>query len=159
LPYEDFKFTVTEVWENEKTPDARPVEKPKESFETEETAKSAVMVQGVQEESEKTEPEKARPNTRRKYAGRPGVRRGPQRGRRRRPGYVTKKVEGESVDNVPSETKSEANLGNTSISTDISGDIKSPMPPLPRPFVRENLNAEPPMSKDPTPPPADGAGD
>ena len=160
LPYEDFKFTVTEVWENEKTPDAtRPVEKPKESFETEETAKPAVKVQGVQEEPEKTEPEKARPNTRRKYAGRPGVRRGPQRGRRRRPGYVTKKVEGESVDNVPSETKSEANLGNSSISTDISGDIKSPMPPLPRPFVRENLNAEPPMSKDTTPPPGDGAGD
>ena len=93
--------------------------------------------------------------TKRKYARRP-ARRGPQRGRRRNPGQTAKKVDDATLDPV-----SQGNLRPVDSSRDdISGNIKSPMPPLPRPFFRENQNVEQPSApKEPIPPSTDGVVD
>ncbi len=158
LGYEDFKYTVSEVWETESVQDKKSTEKAVESPESSERARPAAQVEGGPEESEKQGAADAKPNTRRKYANRrPSTRRGgPQRGRRRRP-YAGKKTEEASANNASSEPKNEANSGNTDFSkSDIPGDIKSPMPPLPRPFVRES--PEPQVSNEPASP-TDVAGD
>ncbi len=159
LGYKDFKYTVSEVWEAESVQDKKSTEKPVESPESSERAGPAAQVEGGPEESEKKGAADAKPNTRRKYANRrPSTRRGrPQRGRRRRP-YAGKKTEGASVDNASSEPKNEAGSGNNDfLKSDIPGDIKSPMPPLPRPFVRESQE-EPQVSNEPASP-TDVAGD
>ena len=99
-------------------------------------------------------------NTKRKATRRPALRRGPQRGRRRRPQTV-KKDESAPVDGNTLETKNESSSRPEGFSTkEITGSIKSPMPPLPRPFVREkkDLDEEQP-SKEPTPPSTDGLSD
>jgi ribonuclease E len=100
--------------------------------------------------------------TKRKYARRPVAR----RGRRRRSGQAAKRVEGASVesasvDDTYSDSSSEVNSGSVNLSRgDISEKIKSPMPPLPRPFVRDNSSVEtPPVPKDGTPPSTDGVLD
>ena len=57
--------------------------------------------------------------------------------------------------------KNEANSENNELSKDDNfGDINPPMPPMPRPFVREsqNLSGEPPVSNE-SASPIDGAGD
>ena len=211
LTYDNFKYTVSEVWETETVQDAKTEDKPVESSEpTEkprsssrgrtarpsrgrtprsprnrnetakptnenevaspsgenettrpasenETTKPAVKIEGGPEEIENKETAGvAEPDTKRKPARRPAARRGPQRGRRRRPRPSTRKVEGVPVDGNTSEPKNEGNSRPTDFSTgDISGNIKLPMPPLPRPFVTENqgLGGEPPsMPKEPTSP-------
>lgn len=133
-----------------------------------EITKPAVKVEGGLEEigykgvegAEGTEP-----STKRRPVRRPAARRGPQRGRRRRPGQSAGKVEGAPVDGNTSEPKNDGNSRPTDFSTgDISGNIKSPMPPLPRPFMREHqdMGGESPSTptpKEPTPPSSDGAAD
>lgn len=246
LAYENFKYTVSEVWEVETAQNEKMEEKPVESSETTEKprpagrrrtsrpsrgrtsrsprnrsdstgptsdankpsgeiakpinenevpivenetirpatenefTKPAVKVKGGSEALENKGVEGvaglegAETSAKRKPARRPATRRGPQRGRRRRPGQSAGRVEGAPVDGNTSEPKNDGNLKPAEFSTgDISGNIKSPMPPLPRPFVRENqdLGGEPspkpslaprPTStpKEPTPPPSsDGAAD
>lgn len=153
LGYEDFKYTVSEVWETEIVQDKKSTEKPVESPEPSETARPAAQVEGEPEKSEKKEAADAKPNTTRKHVNRrPSTRRGgSHRGRRRRP-YAGEKTEGgASASDASSEPKNEANSGNNDFSkSDIPGDIKSPMPPLPRPFVRES--PEPQASDGPTSP-------
>lgn len=153
LGYEDFKYTVSEVWETEIVQDKKSTEKPVESPEPSETARPAAQVEGGPEKSEKKEAADAKPNTARKHVNRrPSTRRGgSHRGRRRRPYAGEKTEEGASASDASSEPKNEANSGNNDFSkSDIPGDIKSPMPPLPRPFVRES--PEPQASDGPTSP-------
>jgi ribonuclease E len=101
-------------------------------------------------------------STKRRPSRRPAARRGPQRGRRRRPGQSARTIESALVDGNISEPKNDGNSRPTDFSTgDISGNIKSPMPPLPRPFVRENQDIDKdspsaPTPKEPTPPSSDG---
>lgn len=174
LAYDNFKYTVSEVWESESVSDTKtavkspestyekfgqtPVESPKPSEKTRPTP--TAKVEGDSEESEKPEAGNARPGTRRKYTKRKSssTRRGPQRGRRRRPSHAMKKVEGESTDSASPESKNEAGSGNSGFSTtDIPGDIKSPMPPLPMPYVRESK--EPPAAPNKPTASTDEAGD
>ncbi len=216
LAYDNFKYTVSEVWPDETVLSAKPDDKPVESSGSSERPRPAnrgrgarsssrsrtprpanrnqtarpvsenettrpfsecettrvpgeneitkpvVKVESGPEESGNTESAaSAGPGTERKPTRRPATRRGPQRGRRRRPGNPVRKVEGASVDNAISEAKTDGNAKPAEFSTgDISGNIKSPMPPLPRPFVRENQSAgseQPP--KEPTPPSTDGLAD
>ena len=222
LAYDNFKYTVSEVWDTETVQSEKKEDKPAESSDATEkprpagrsrTARSgrgrtsrsprnrsdatksinenevaspiaenettrtvtkneitkpAVKVEGGSEEivikgvegAEGTEQ-----STKRRPARRPAARRGPQRGRRRRPGQSARKVEGAPVDGNTSEPKNDGNSRPADFSTgDISGNIKSPMPPLPRPFVRENqdMGGESPSTptpKEPTPPSSDGAAD
>jgi ribonuclease E len=213
LAYDNFKFTVSEVWETETVQSVKTEDKPVESSEStekprpagrsrtarpsrgrtsrsrarsentkplnekegspsdnettrpageNETTKPDVKVEGGSEVVENKGAEGAEPNAKRKPTRRPAARRGPQRGRRRRPGQSTRKVEGVPVDGSSSEPKIDGNSRPVEFSTgDISGNIKSPMPPLPRPFVRENqdLGGET-TPKEPTPPSSpDGTGD
>ncbi|HBP10494.1 MAG TPA: hypothetical protein DD452_00990, partial [Nitrospina sp.] len=77
----------------------------------------------------------------------------------RRPSHTSKREEGTPVDNATPEPKDKTTLENNEFSKDnSSGDINSPMPPMPRPFIREgqNLSGEqPPVSNEPASP-ADG---
>ena len=222
LAYDNFKYTVSEVWDTETVQSEKTEDKPAESSDATEkprpagrsrTARSgrgrtsrsprnrsdatksinenevaspiaenettrpatkneitkpAVKVEGGLEEIENKGVEGAEgtePSTKRRPARRPAARRGPQRGRRRRPGQSARKVEGAPVDGNTSEPKNDGNSRPADFSTgDISGNIKSPMPPLPRPFVRENqdMGGESPSTptpKEPTPPSSDGAAD
>ena len=222
LAYDNFKYTVSEVWDTETVQSEKTEDKPAESSDATEkprpagrsrTARSgrgrtsrsprnrsdatkstnenevaspiaeiettrpateneitkpAVKVEGGLEEigSKGLEgAEGTEPSTKRRPARRPAARRGPQRGRRRRPGQSARKVEGAPVDGNTSEPKNDGNSRPADFSTgDISGNIKSPMPPLPRPFVRENqdMGGESPSTptpKEPTPPSSDGAAD
>ena len=222
LAYDNFKYTVSEVWDTETVQSEKTEDKPAESSDATEkprpagrsrTARSgrgrtsrsprnrsdatkstnenevaspiaenettrpatkneitkpAVIVEGGLEEIGNKGVEGAEgtePSTKRRPARRPAARRGPQRGRRRRPGQSARKVEGAPVDGNTSEPKNDGNSRPADFSTgDISGNIKSPMPPLPRPFVRENPDIErespsTPTPKEPTPPSSDGAED
>ena len=224
LAYDNFKYTVSEVWDTETVQSEKTEDKPAESSDATEkprpagrsrTARSgrgrtsrsprnrsdatkstnenevaspiaeiettrpateneitkpAIKVEGGSEEIENKGVEGAEgsePSTKRRPARRPAARRGPQRGRRRRPGQSARKVEGAPVDGNTSEPKNDGNSRPADFSTgDISGNIKSPMPPLPRPFVRENqdMGGESPSTpiptpKEPTPPSSDGAAD
>ena len=222
LAYDNFKYTVSEVWDTETVQSEKKEDKPAESSDATEkprpagrsrTARSgrgrtsrsprnrsdatksinenkvaspiaenettrpatnneitkpAVKVEGGSEEIGNKGVEGAEgtePSTKRRPARRPAARRGPQRGRRRRPGQSARKVEGAPVDGNTSEPKNDGNSRPADFSTgDISGNIKSPMPPLPRPFVRENqdMGGESPSTpkpKEPTPPSSDGAAD
>ena len=141
-----------------------------------ETTKPAVKVEGRPEVVENKGVvacvegvEGAEASPKRRPARRPAARRGPQRGRRRRPGQSARRVEGAPVDGNTSERKNDGNTKPVDFSTgDISGNIKSPMPPLPRPFVRENqdMGGESPSTPTPTPtptpkestPPSSGGG-
>ena len=222
LAYDNFKYTVSEVWDTETVQSEKTEDKPAESSDATEkprpagrsrTARSgrgrtsrsprnrsdatksinenevaspiaeiettlpatenkitkpAVKVEGGSEEIGNKGVEGAEgtePSTKRRPARRPAARRGPQRGRRRRPGQSARKVEGAPVDGNTSEPKNDGNSRPVDFSTgDISGNIKSPMPPLPRPFVREHqdMGGESPSTptpKEPTPPSSDGAAD
>lgn len=222
LAYDNFKYTVSEVWDTETVQSEKTEDKPAESSDATEkprpagrsrTARSgrgrtsrsprnrsdatkstnenevvspiaeiettrpateneitkpAVKVEGGSEEIGSKGVEGADGTeqiTKRRPARRPAARRGPQRGRRRRPGQSARKVEGAPVDGNTSEPKNDGNSRPADFSTgDISGNIKSPMPPLPRPFVRENqdMGGESPSTptpKEPTPPSSDGAAD
>ena len=222
LAYDNFKYTVSEVWDTETVQSEKTEDKPAESSDATEkprpagrsrTARSgrgrtsrsprnrsdatkstnenevaspiaenettrpatkneitkpAVKVEGGSEEIGNKGVEGAdgtEQSTKRRPARRPAARRGPQRGRRRRPGQSARKVEGAPVDGNTSEPKNDGNSRPADFSTgDISGNIKSPMPPLPRPFVRENqdMGGESPSTptpKEPTPPSSDGAAD
>ena len=167
LSYEDFKYKVSEVWESESVQEAKSPEKAsskprrtvKPAIKAEEDAvKSKIKVDG--EDTEKKEPENAKPNPKRRYARRrPTAHRGAQRGRNRRPSHTSKREEGTPVDNATPEPKDKTTLENNEFSKgNSSGDINSPMPPMPRPFIREgqNLSGEqPPVSNEPASP-ADG---
>lgn len=110
-------------------------------------------VDGKNGESENKEVGKPKPK--RRYTRRKPDTRKPQRGRRRRPSN-TAKPEGGTVEvngNV-AESKNEAKPGGLSFP---SGDINSPMPPMPMPYVRDSPS-EAPASKKPTPP-NDGASE
>jgi ribonuclease E len=222
LAYDNFKYTVSEVWDTETVQSEKTEDKPAESSDAIEkprpagrgrTAKSgrgrtsrsprnrsdatksinenkvaspiaenetnrtatknemtklAVIVEGGLEEIGNKGVEGAEviePTTKRRPVRRPAARRGPQRGRRRRPGQSARNVEGAPVDGNTSESKNDGNSRPVDFSTgDISDNIKSPMPPLPRPFVRENqdMGGESPSTptpKEPTPPSSDGAAD
>ncbi|MGY8759639.1 MAG: Rne/Rng family ribonuclease [Nitrospinaceae bacterium] len=226
LAYDNFKYTVSEVWDTETVQSEKKEDKPAESSDATEkprpagrsrTARSgrgrtsrsprnrsdatksinenevaspiaendstrpateneitkpAVKVEGGSEEIGSKGVEGADGTeqiTKRRPARRPAARRGPQRGRRRRPGQSARKVEGAPVDGNTSEPKNDGNSRPADFSTgDISGNIKSPMPPLPRPFVREHQDmggespSKPtptPTPKEPTPPSSDGAAD
>jgi hypothetical protein len=221
LAYDNFKYTVSEVWDTETVQSQKTEDKPAESSEAiekprpagrsrtarsgrgrtsrsprnrsdatksinknevaspiaenettrtatkNEITKPAVIVEGGLEEIENKGvegKEGTEPSTKRRPARRPAARRGPQRGRRRRPGQSARKVEGTPVDGNTSEPKNDGNLRPADFLTgDISGNIKSPMPPLPRPFVRENqdIGESPstPTPKEPTPPSSDSAAD
>jgi len=151
LSYEDFKFKVSEVWESESPPEE---EKSPEKPSSRETP--AVKVEAVKVEEEDTkEPGNAKASTKRRYTRRkPTARKGPPRGRRRRP-YASKQKEGAPTENSTPDGKSEANPGNKELAKgNNSADISSPMPPMPRPFIRENQ--EPPVSNGPA---TDGTGD
>ena len=167
LSYEDFKYKVSEVWESESVQEAKSPEKAsskprrtvKPAIKAEEDAvKSKIKVDG--EDTEKKEPENAKPNPKRRYARRrPTARRGAQRGRYRRPSHTSKREEGTPVDNATPEPKDKTTLEKNEFSKgNSSGDINSPMPPMPRPFIREgqNLSGEqPPVPNEPASP-ADG---
>ncbi|MDE0849344.1 MAG: ribonuclease E/G, partial [Nitrospinaceae bacterium] len=167
LSFEDFKYKVSEVWESESVQEAKSPEKAsskprrtvKPAIKAEEDAvKSKIKVDG--EDTEKKEPENAKPNPKRRYARRrPTARRGAQRGRYRSPNHTSKREEGTPVDNATPEPKDKTTLENNEFSKgNSSGDINSPMPPMPRPFIREgqNLSGEqPPVSNEPASP-ADG---
>ena len=113
LSFEDFKYKVSEVWESESVQEAKSPEKAsskprrtvKLAIKAEEDAvKSKIKVDG--EDTEKKEPENAKPNPKRKYARRrPTARRGAQRGRHRRPSHTSKREEGTPVDNATPEPK------------------------------------------------------
>ena len=151
LSYEDFKFKVSEVWESESPPEE---EKSPEKPSSRETP--AVKVEAVKVEEEDTkEPGNAKASTKRRYTRRkPTARKGPPRGRRRRP-YASKQKEGAPTENSTPAGKSEANPGNTELAKgNNSADISSPMPPMPRPFIRESQEA--PVSNGPA---TDGTGD
>ena len=197
LAYENFKYTISEVWEPDIVQSPKPEDKTLESSESVEKSQSASrsrttrsnsrsrtarprgrsrtpnsvgegdfirstsenessrLAVKVEESSEGVESKKPETATKRKYTRRPS-RRGPQRGRRRNPGQSTKEVDGGSS-NLES-------VGNSkpadSSRDDISGNIKSPMPPLPTPFFRENQDGEQPSApKESISPSTDGALD
>ena len=197
LTYENFKYTISEVWEPDIVQSPKPEDKTLESSESVEKSQSASrsrttrsnsrsrtarprgrsrtpksvgegdiirstsenessrLAVKVEESSEGVESKKPETTTKRKYTRRPS-RRGPQRGRRRNPGQSTKEVDGGSS-NLES-------VGNSkpadSSRDDISGNIKSPMPPLPTPFFRENQDGEQPSApKESISPSTDGALD
>ena len=197
LAYENFKYTISEVWEPDIVQSPKPEDKTLESSESVEKSQSTSrsrttrsnsrsrtarprgrsrtpksvgegdiirstsenessrLAVKVEESSEGVESKKPETTTKRKYTRRPS-RRGPQRGRRRNPGQSTKEVDGGSS-NLES-------VGNSkpadSSRDDISGNIKSPMPPLPTPFFRENQDGEQPSApKESTSPSTDGALD
>ena len=163
LSYDNFKYGVSEVWESESVKEeAKSPEKSVTSSKSRETVKPVIKVEKGKEGTEKKEPGNAKPNPKRRYTRRrPTTRRGSQRGRYRRPSYASKKEEGAPVDNASPDIKNEANSENNELSKDDNfGDINSPMPPMPRPFVREsqNLSGEPPVSNE-SASPIDGAGD
>jgi hypothetical protein len=226
LSYDNFKYTVSEVWDIETAQSEKTEDKPAESSDTTEkprpasrsrTARSgrsrtsrsprnrSDATKPTKPTSEVTKPtnekevasliienETTRPATeneitkpavkndggseelgnkgveaesRERIIKRRPVRRGPQRGRRRRPGQSGRTVEGTPVDGNISQPKNDGNLRPAGFSTgDISGNIKSPMPPLPRPFVRENHDMggeSPPLQtpKDPPRPPSSDVGE
>ena len=163
LSYDNFKYRVSEVWESESVKEeAKSPEKSVTSSKSRETVEPAIKVEKGKEGTEKKEPGNAKPNPKRKYTRRrPTTRRGSQRGKYRRPSYASKKEEEAPVDNASPDIKNEANSENNELSKDDNfGDINSPMPPMPRPFVREsqNLSGEPPVSNESTSP-IDGVGD
>ena len=162
LSYDDFKYKVSEVWESESVQEAKSPEKPITSSKSRETVKPAIKVEGGKEDTEKKEPGNAKPNPKRRYTRRrPVTRRGAQRGRLRRPSYVSKQKEGTPAENATPDIKNEANLEDNELSKgNNSEDINSPMPPMPMPFVREsqNLSEEPPVSNE-SASPTDGTGD
>ncbi len=112
-----------------------------------EPIKPEVRAQGDAADVEKPETaEDAKPAKKRYTRRRPSARRGAPRGRYRRPSSAAKKEEG---DNVPSEPNNEPSPGNEKFpkADTSSGDINSPMPPMPMPYVRENLGGDPPPNK------------
>ena len=175
LAYDNFKYTISEVWEPDivQSPKAEdknlessePVDKSQPSSRSRTTrsnnrsrtarprgrsrtpkpvSEDDILRSTSENESsrlavkvEEVESKKPETITKRKYTRRPS-RRGPQRGRRRNPGQSKKEDDGAS-------SKLET-MGNSkpadSSRDDISGNIKSPMPPLPTPFFRENQDGE-----------------
>ena len=169
LSYDDFKYVVTEVWEADPEQNVKTDEKPVESTETAKrpsgrgrAARSSKKVEEGQAEPETKEAASSTP-TKRKYTRRPSTRRGPQRGRRRRPAQTAKKAENKPADTNTPVSNGEGNLRTPEFSTgDLPGNIKSPMPPLPLPFVRENPSVggeQTPSPKEPVIPPSDGGTD
>jgi len=181
LSYENFKFNVSEVWESEIVPEAKSSEKSEASTDPnksvrrtqksasgrEDTDKSASgregtekTESGAQESAEKKEPGNAKPNAKRRYTRRkPAARKGPPRGRYRRPNQTSKSSEAETNQNASSDSKVEPNTGNAEMPKDNNpSDLSLPIPPMPMPYVREgsNLGGEPPLSNEPA---KDGAGD
>ena len=197
LTYENFKYTISEVWEPDIVQSPKAEDKTLESSESVEKSQSASrsrttrsnsrnrtarprgrsrtpksvsegdmlrstsenesskLAVKVEESSEGVESNKPETTTKRKYTRRPS-RRGPQRGRRRNPVQSTKEVDGAS-----SNTESVGNSKPADSSReDISGNIKSPMPPLPTPFFRENQDGEQSSApKESTSPSTDGTLD
>jgi len=197
LTYENFKYTISEVWEPDIVQSPKAEDKTLESSESVEKSQSASrsrttrsnsrnrtarprgrsrtpksvsegdmlrstsenesskLAVKVEESSEGVESNKPETTTKRKYTRRPS-RRGPQRGRRRNPVQSTKEVDGGS-----SNTESVGNSKPADSSReDISGNIKSPMPPLPTPFFRENQDGEQSSApKESTSPSTDGTLD
>ncbi len=111
------------------------------------------VVESVNEETkgeETTEAGNSKPNPKRRYArGKPLTRRGgTQRGRRRRPVSVSA-AKPEEGTNPEKNEGSNVETGESAKSEN-SGDISSPMPPMPMPFVREShsLAVEPTAPKE-----------
>jgi hypothetical protein len=172
LSYENFKYNVSEVWEVETVPEAKSPEKPEAAIEPKEsgnrTQKSASgqegadkTVNGNQENAEKKEPGNAKPNAKRRYTRRkPAARKGPPRGRYRRPNQASKPAEeGAPSQNATSDPIIEPQAGKPESSKDNNPpDLSLPLPPMPMPYVREStkLGGEPPVSNEPA---KDGAGD
>jgi ribonuclease E len=218
LAYDDFNYTVSEVWDTETVQSEKTEDKPSESSDASEKprpagrsrtarsgrgrtsrlprkrsdatkpnneyevvspiaeneltrpsteneiTKSDIKVEGGSEEVADTGEQgaKGKPSIKRRPARRPATRRGPQRGRRRRPVQSARKVEDTPLDGNTSEPKNDGNLKPADVSIgDISGNIKSPMPPLPRPFVREkqDMGGESTSSTTPKEPPPPSSSD
>lgn len=137
LPYEDFKYTISEVWESDIQQEAKPSDSTPEAVSETKT-------------SEKKESGSAKVATKTRYTRRkPATRRGSPRGRYRRSSQASKREENASV----TENKNAA-------TGDSASDINSPMPPLPMPFVREsqNLGGESSIPSEP-PSPTEGLAD
>ena len=175
LAYDNFKYTISEVWEPDivQSPKAEdknlessePVDKSQPSSRSRTTrpnnrsrtarprgrsrtpkpvSEDDILRSTSENESsrlavkvEEVESKKPETITKRKYTRRPS-RRGPQRGRRRNPGQ-SKKEDDVGISNL--ETMGNSKPADSS-RDDISGNIKSPMPPLPTPFFRENQDGE-----------------
>ncbi len=137
LPYEDFKYTVSEVWESDIQQEAKPSD-------------STPAAVSETKTSEKKESGSAKVATKKRYTRRkPATRRGSPRGRYRRSSQASKREENASV------------IENKNAATgDSASDINSPMPPLPMPFVREsqNLGGESSIPSEP-PSPTEGLAD
>jgi ribonuclease E len=175
LAYENFKFNVSELWEIDKPKEVKPLDKPRDVkprdvkprdvkplektasiADPKETVMPEQKSESGNEAAEGKEQEAGSKTTvKRRYTRRrPAARKGPPRGRRRRPSNQASKVEGDSSTTEPnSETnvKSKEVDGNTK-------DINLPMPPMPMPYVRESQNmiGKPPVSKEPS---TDGSTD
>ena len=177
LSYENFKYIVSEVWESEKVEETKSPDKSKSSSETRASAKprastkpkeytgsgesASPVPQKSENEQESTENKESedtsKPSPKRRYTRkRPAARRGPPRGRRRRPSHAPK-PEGEAPSgNVALKPENQDSPGNKETPKENKPvEINLPMP---MPYVREsqNLGGEPPASKEPK---ADGAGD
>lgn len=175
LAYDNFKYTISEVWEPDivQSPKAEdknlessePVDKSQPSSRSRTTrpnnrsrtarprgrsrtpkpvSEDDILRSTSENESsrlavkvEEVESKKPETITKRKYTRRPS-RRGPQRGRRRNPGQSKKE---DDVGSSNLETMGNSKPADSS-RDDISGNIKSPMPPLPTPFFRENQDGE-----------------
>jgi ribonuclease E len=165
LSYENFKYIVSEIWENEVVAETKPTEKPGTSVESKESAEPAIKTEASQPDTEKSEPGNTKPNPKRRYTRRkPVARKGPPRGRRRRPSQNSKPVEGAAPgETATAEPKGEVSLGNSSAPSvppkdNSPTDINLPMPPMPMPYVREgqSVGGEPPLASKPA---KDGTGD
>ena len=164
LSYENFKYIVSEVWESEVVTETKPTEKPGATVESKESAEPPIKAEASQPDTEKSEPGNTKPNAKRRYTRRkPVARKGPPRGRRRRPSQNSKPAEGAPGEKATAEPKGEVSLGN-SVAPSVPPkdnsptDINLPMPPMPMPYVRkgQSVGGEPPLSSKPL---KDGAGD
>jgi ribonuclease E len=162
LSYDNFKYTVSEKWEIETVPEVKSPEKSTAAKEFKESKEKVIPAKKVEAvgDADKAEPGNTKPDAKRRYVRRkPAARKGPPRGRRRRPNNGPKTEAG-----APSETstitpKNDVSEGNSPVSKDnSSGNINLPMPPLPMPYVREipSPNREAPEPKEPA---KDGTGD
>jgi ribonuclease E len=172
LTYENFKYIVSEVWEIENAPESKSYEKPSVKTVAAVSEKPTQKSESDQEGLDKKEPEVAKPNAKRRYTRRkPVARKGPPRGRRRRPNHVAKVEGGAQSEGTTSEPNVDANIANKAAPVSkvegdapiVNGNLKSrqeessgnkevsresspenislPMPPMPMPYVRESQSA------------------
>lgn len=136
LKYEDFKFQILETWKTEPEEEIKPQDKLKNVEQGEEVTAS-VSSSIPTEETLKTDTEGNTPGKPRFPRKKPAARRGPPRGRRRRP-YPAKTSTTEAL-------ATGAEIANAPINADnsdkaplsrVPNNIEAPVIPLPVPYVR-----------------------